>query len=60
MNLAITPDLTVTYYGSPFIASSQFTDIRKATDTLSPVYEDRFHRFGPDEIAYSERRATST
>jgi Domain of unknown function (DUF5916)/Carbohydrate family 9 binding domain-like len=53
VNLAITPDLTLTYYGSPFLASSQFTDIRKATDTLSPVYEDRFHRFGPDEIAYS-------
>jgi hypothetical protein len=54
INLAITPDLTVTYYGSPFIASSRFTDIRKATDTLSPVYESRFHRFSPDEIAYSE------
>ena len=54
VNLAITPDLTVTYYGSPFIASSRFTDIRKATETLSPVYEDRFHRFGPGEIAYSE------
>jgi hypothetical protein len=54
INLAITPDLTVTYYGSPFIASSRFTNIRKATDTLSPVYENRFYRFGPDEIAYSE------
>jgi hypothetical protein len=54
INLAITPDLTLTYYGSPFIASSRFTDIRKATDTLSSVYENRFHRFGPDEIAYSE------
>ncbi len=53
INLAITPDLAVTYYGSPFIASSRFTDIRKATDTQSPVYENRFHRFGPDEIAYS-------
>jgi hypothetical protein len=53
VNLAITPDLTVTYYGSPFLASSRFTDLRKATDTLSPVYEERFHRFGPDEIAYS-------
>ncbi|HXK12422.1 MAG TPA: DUF5916 domain-containing protein [Vicinamibacteria bacterium] len=53
INLAITPDLTVTYYGSPFIASSRFTDLRKATDTLSPVYESRFHRFSPAEIAYS-------
>ena len=54
INLAITPDLTLTYYGSPFIASSRFTNIRKATETLSPVYENRFHRYGPDEIAYSE------
>jgi hypothetical protein len=43
----------VTYYGSPFIANAKFTAIRKATDTLSPVYENRFHRFGPDEVAYS-------
>jgi hypothetical protein len=54
VNLAITPDLTLTYYGSPFMASSHFTSIRKATDTLSPVYESRFYRYGPDEIAYSE------
>jgi len=53
VNLAITPDLTVTYYGSPFVASSRFTSIRKATDTQSPVYENRFYRYGPDEIAYS-------
>jgi hypothetical protein len=54
INFAITPDLTVTYYGSPFIASGHFTNIRKATDTLSRVYERRFHLFGPDEIAYSD------
>jgi hypothetical protein len=51
-NLAITPDLTVQYYGSPFLASGQFTNLRKATDTLSPVYEQRFHRYGPEEIAF--------
>jgi hypothetical protein len=53
VNLAITPDLTVTYYGSPFIATARFTQLRKATDTLSPAYDERFHIFGPEEIAYS-------
>ncbi len=53
VSLAITPDLTVQYYGSPFLATGLFTNHRKATDTLSPVYEQRFHRFGPDELAYS-------
>jgi hypothetical protein len=53
VNLAITPDLTIQYYGSPFVATGLYTNLRKATDTLSPVYEERFHRYGPDEIAYS-------
>src|SRR4029453_19198182 len=51
-NLAITPALTVQYYGSPFLASGQFTNLRKATDTLSPVYEQRFHRYGAEEIPF--------
>lgn len=53
MNLSITPDLTLQYYGSPFLATGLFTDLRKATDTLSRLYEQRFHRFGPEELAYS-------
>ena len=52
VNLAITPDLTLQYYGSPFLATGRFTSLRKATDTLSPTYEERFHRYGADEIAY--------
>jgi hypothetical protein len=60
VNLAITPDLTIQYYGSPFIATGLYTAHRKATDTLSPVYEERFHRYGPDEIAYSAKGNTYT
>jgi hypothetical protein len=52
VNLAIKPDLTVQYYGSPFVATGLFTSFRKATDTLSPAYEQRFHRYGADEIAF--------
>jgi hypothetical protein len=53
LNVAIRPDLTVQYYGSPFIATGRYTNLRKATSTLAPVYEDRFHRYGPGEIAFS-------
>ena len=53
LNLAIAPDLTVQYYGSPFIATGRYTALRKATNTLAHAYEDRFHRYGPDEIAFS-------
>jgi hypothetical protein len=52
-NLAVTPELTVQYYGSPFIATGRYGEFKKATDTLAAGYEDRFHRYAPAEIAYA-------
>jgi hypothetical protein len=52
VNLSITPDLTVQYYGSPFIGTGRYTAFKKATDTLAKANADRFHLYGPDEIAY--------
>ena len=51
-NLAMTPELTVQYYGSPFLASGRYEAFKRATDTLAAGYEDRFHRYGESEIAY--------
>ena len=51
VNVSITPDLTIQYYGSPFVSSGRYTAFRKATDTLAPEYDDRFHLYGADEIA---------
>ena len=53
VNLSITPELTVQYYGSPFIGTGRYTGFKKATDTLAQDNADRFHLYGPDEIAYS-------
>jgi len=52
VNLSITPDLTVQYYGSPFIGTGLYTAFKRATDTLARANGDRFHLYGPDEIAY--------
>ena len=49
-NLALTPDLTVQYYGSPFISTARYGAFKRATDTLAQAYESRFHRYGEDEI----------
>jgi hypothetical protein len=51
-DLALTPDLTIQYYGSPFIGTGVYSGLRQATDTLADAYEDRFHRYGPEEITY--------
>ena len=54
VNLALSPNLTLQYYGSPFIGTGRYTDFKRATDTLAPSYEDRFHLYAPDEIAQGE------
>jgi len=51
-NLSLTPELTVQYYGSPFVATGRYTALKKATDTLASRYQDRFHTYAPGEIAY--------
>ncbi len=51
-NLSITPELTVQYYGSPFIGTGRYSAFKKATDTLATSNADRFHLYAPGEIAY--------
>jgi hypothetical protein len=50
-SLAVTPDLTVQYYGSPFISTGRYTEFKRAADTLAASYDHRFHRYGLDEIS---------
>jgi hypothetical protein len=53
VNLSITPDLTLQYYGSPFVGTGRYAEFKRATDTLARDYAARFHLYTPDEIAYS-------
>jgi len=52
INLSLTPDLTVQFYGSPFIGTGRYTDFKRGTDTLARRYAARFHAFDASEIAY--------
>jgi hypothetical protein len=52
VNVSITPDLTLQYYGSPFIGTGRYTAFKRATDTLAQANGARFRPYGSDEIAY--------
>lgn len=52
LNVNLTPDLSIQYYGSPFVSSGRYVAFKKATDTLAPAYDDRFHLYGSDEIRF--------
>ncbi|MEJ2503410.1 MAG: DUF5916 domain-containing protein [Gemmatimonadota bacterium] len=51
-NLFLSPDLTLQYYGSPFVSSGGYDAFKRATSPRAEAYDDRFHRFTPEELTY--------
>lgn len=46
----ITPDLTIQYYGQPFITRPLFNHFGYVTDPLNNTYDARFHVYDSDQI----------
>jgi hypothetical protein len=51
-NIFITPELTIQYYGSPFVSNGTYGGFKRATTPRASNYSDRFHAFSASEIAY--------
>jgi hypothetical protein len=53
INYNITPDLSIEYWGQPFLSSGKYTDFKRITDSRASEYADRFSLFGGNELAYA-------
>ena len=53
MNLQVnvTPDITIQFYGSPFTSTAKFKDFKSMTNTTSHTYEDRFRPLSDEEMS---------
>ncbi len=51
VNYNITPDLTIQYYGQPFITRPLYHDFGYVIDPLNTEYSKRFHKFTTAEIS---------
>lgn len=49
VDLAITPELTIQYYGSPFVSTASFTKYKMVVDPMNTVYEKRFQSLTPSQ-----------
>ena len=49
----ITPELTLQYYGQPYITRPRYNNFAFVSDPLAKKYEDRFHVFNGTEISFS-------
>jgi hypothetical protein len=59
-NYNITPDLSIQYYGSPFISCGIYNDFKRAADTHSRKIGDRYHSFTDEEISFTEAENSYT
>jgi len=51
VNLNLSPDLTLQYWGQPFVATGKYSDYKFITDPMAENYRDRFHVYTPGQIS---------
>ncbi|HET6555929.1 MAG TPA: DUF5916 domain-containing protein [Prolixibacteraceae bacterium] len=52
VNYNLTPDLSIQYWGQPFVSSGKYTDFKRITDSRADAYDDRFALLSPQELNY--------
>ncbi|MDO9258180.1 MAG: DUF5916 domain-containing protein [Bacteroidales bacterium] len=50
INIGLTPDMSIQYYGQPFFFSGNYSHFKTITQPDSPDYNDRFHEYTADEL----------
>ena len=52
LNYSITPELSIQYYGQPYISAGEYTRFKRVTNSRADKSEDRFLDFTGNEISY--------
>jgi len=52
LNYSLTPDLSIQFYGMPFVSAGKYTAFKRITDSRAKDYSSRYRVFGPSELAY--------
>jgi hypothetical protein len=53
LNYSITPELSIQYYGQPFISAGAYSQYKRITHSRAERYEDRFVNYSDDQITYN-------
>jgi hypothetical protein len=52
LNYSITPNMSVQYYGQPFVSAGRYAEFKRVTTPRAARYEDRFQNLPGNEIQY--------
>jgi len=51
LNFSITPELTIQYFGQPYISSGNYSDYKRVTSPRASLYSDRYSQFQENQIS---------
>jgi len=54
INYTINPELSIEYYGQPFVSAGKYTDFKEITEPKAERFRERFHTFTGDEIMFNQ------
>jgi hypothetical protein len=54
INYTINPELSIEYYGQPFISAGRYSNFKRITDTHAEKFVDRYHIFSGSEISFDD------
>jgi hypothetical protein len=54
LDLILTPELTIQFWGQPFIASGDYSEFKYITDSHAEQFTGRFHTYGEQEIVFND------
>ncbi len=54
INYNITPDLTIQYWGQPFVATGEYTEFKHITDSKADNLTDRYNIYTDQQISFDE------
>lgn len=50
INFNLTPDLTIQYWGQPFVATGKYSNFKMITDPKASELSERYHEYTPEQI----------
>jgi hypothetical protein len=51
-NISLTPDLSIQFYGQPFVSAGNYTEFKHITDSRAKNYNDRYYTLMEEEISF--------
>jgi hypothetical protein len=54
INFSITPDLSIQYWGQPFVFAGDYSEFKRVDNPGAENFYDQFHRFSGKEISLNE------